>query len=34
MVEDITAEVEVIEREHEVVVLMSHWIGDGAERHR
>jgi hypothetical protein len=27
-------EVEVVEREHEGVVLMRHWIGDGAERHQ
>jgi hypothetical protein len=32
MVEDTTAE--VIEREHEGVVLVKHWIDDGAERHR
>jgi hypothetical protein len=34
MVEDMTAEVEVVEREYEGVMLMRHWIGDGAERHR
>jgi hypothetical protein len=27
-------EVEVIEKEHEGVVLAIHWIGDGAEGHR
>jgi hypothetical protein len=32
MVEDMT--VEVVEKEHEGVVLAKHWIGDGAERHR
>jgi hypothetical protein len=26
--------VEVVEREHEGVVLASHWTGDGAEMHR
>jgi hypothetical protein len=26
-------EVDVVEREHEGVVLARHWIGDGAERH-
>jgi hypothetical protein len=31
-VEDITAE--VVEREHECVVLTRCWIGDRAERHR
>jgi hypothetical protein len=30
--EDMTAEVD--EREHERVVLATHWISDGAERHR
>jgi hypothetical protein len=34
MREDMTVEVEVVEREHEGVVLMRHWIGDGAEMHR
>jgi hypothetical protein len=36
MTEDMTieVEVEVIEREHEGVTLMRHWIGDRAERHR
>jgi hypothetical protein len=36
MVEDTTAEVdvEVVEREHEGVVLVKYWIGNGAERHR
>jgi hypothetical protein len=24
----------VVEREHESIVLARHWIGDGAERHR
>jgi hypothetical protein len=28
-----TVEVEVVEREHEGVVLVRHWIDDGAERH-
>jgi hypothetical protein len=32
MVEDMT--VEVVEKEHEGVVLAKHWIGDGAERHQ
>jgi hypothetical protein len=27
-------EVEMFEREHEGVVLVMHWIDDGAERHR
>jgi hypothetical protein len=27
-------EVEVVEREHEGVMLMRHWIDDGAERHQ
>jgi hypothetical protein len=31
---DMTDEVEMVEREHEGVVLMRHWTGDGAERHR
>jgi hypothetical protein len=31
IVEDMT---EVVEKEHEDVVLERHWIGDGAERHR
>jgi hypothetical protein len=36
MVEDLTVEVnvEVVEREHEGMVLAKHWIGDRAERHR
>jgi hypothetical protein len=34
MVEDMTTEVDVVEREHEGVVLMRHWIDDEAERHR
>jgi hypothetical protein len=34
MVEDMTAEVEVVEREYEGVMLTRHWISDGAERHR
>jgi hypothetical protein len=32
MVEDMT--VEVVEREHESVVLVKHWIRDGAEWHQ
>jgi hypothetical protein len=32
MMEDMTAEVD--EREHERVVLATHWISDGVERHR
>jgi hypothetical protein len=27
-------EVEVVEREHENVVLVRHWTDDGSERHR
>jgi hypothetical protein len=34
MGEDITVEVEVVEREHEGVVLTRHWTNDGAKRHR
>jgi hypothetical protein len=34
MVEDMMVEVEVVERKYEGVVLVRHWIGDGAERHR
>jgi hypothetical protein len=34
MVEDMTVEVEMVEREHEDLVLVRHWIDDGAERHR
>jgi hypothetical protein len=34
MMEDMTVEVEVIEREHESVVLVRHWTGDGVEIHR
>jgi hypothetical protein len=34
MGEDMTIEVEVIEREHENVALAMYWTGDGAERHR
>jgi streptomycin 6-kinase len=36
MVEDMTTmvDVEVVEREHEGVVLVKHWIGDGAEMHQ
>jgi hypothetical protein len=36
MVEDMTAEVdvEVVERNHEGMVLAKHWISDKAERHR
>jgi hypothetical protein len=35
-VEDLTVEVnvEVVEREHEGMVLAKHWIGDRGERHR
>jgi hypothetical protein len=33
-VEDMTMEVEVVEREHDGVVLARHWIDDGVERHR
>jgi hypothetical protein len=32
MVEDMM--IEVVEREHESVVLAKHWIGAGAEWHR
>jgi hypothetical protein len=32
--EDVTVEVEVVEREHESMVLIRHWTSDGAERHR
>jgi hypothetical protein len=36
MVEDMTVEldVDVVEKEHESVVLVKHWINDGAERHQ
>jgi hypothetical protein len=34
MGEDITVEVEVVEREHECVVLARHYTRDGAERPR
>jgi hypothetical protein len=34
MREDRAAELEVVERELEGAVLVSHWIGDGATRHR
>jgi hypothetical protein len=34
MREDMTIEVEVIEREHEDVMLVKHWTSDRAERHR
>jgi hypothetical protein len=36
MVEDMAAEVdvEVVEREHEGVVLAKHWIRNGAKRHQ
>jgi hypothetical protein len=34
MIKDMTVKVEVVEREHESVVLVWHWIDDGAERHR
>jgi hypothetical protein len=33
MRKDMTVEVEVVEREHEGVVLMRHWAGDEAEMH-
>jgi hypothetical protein len=33
MRKDMTVEVEVVEREHEGVVLMRHWTGDEAEMH-
>jgi hypothetical protein len=32
--EDMMVEVEVVEREHEGVVLARHWTNDGLERHR
>jgi hypothetical protein len=32
--ENMTVEVEVVEREHEGMVLVRHWTGDGAERHQ
>jgi hypothetical protein len=34
MVEDMTLEVGVVEREHDSVVLARNCIGDVAERHR
>jgi hypothetical protein len=34
MGEDMTVEMEMVEREHEGVVLVRHWTGDGAEKHR
>jgi hypothetical protein len=34
MWEDMTVEVEVVEREHEDMVLTRHWTGDGAEMHQ
>jgi hypothetical protein len=34
MGEDMTVEVEVVEREYEGVVLVRHWTSDGVERHR
>jgi hypothetical protein len=36
MVEDMTVEldVDVVEKEHKSVVLVKHWINDGAERHQ
>jgi hypothetical protein len=34
MWEDMTVEVEVVKREHEGVVLVRHWIGNGAKMHR
>jgi hypothetical protein len=33
MREDMTVEVEVVER-HEGIMLVRHWTGDGAEMHR
>jgi hypothetical protein len=32
--EDMTIEVEVVEKEHNGMVLTTHWTGDGAEMHR
>jgi hypothetical protein len=32
--ENMTVEVEVVEREHEGMVLVRHWTGDRAERHQ
>jgi hypothetical protein len=34
MGEDMTVEMNVVEREHEGVVLVMHWTGDGGEMHR
>jgi hypothetical protein len=34
MMEDRAAELEVVERDPEGVVLVRHWTGDGAARHR
>jgi hypothetical protein len=34
MGENMMVEVEVVEREHEGVVLAKHWTNDGVERHR
>jgi hypothetical protein len=34
MVEDMTTEMDVVEREHESMVLARHWISDGAKRHQ
>jgi hypothetical protein len=34
MGEDRAAELEVVEREYDGVVLTRHWIGDGAARHQ
>jgi hypothetical protein len=34
MGEDRAAELEVVEREPEGIVLVRHWTGDGAARHR
>jgi hypothetical protein len=31
---DMRVEVEMVEREHDSMVLVRHWTGDGAERHR
>jgi hypothetical protein len=33
MGEDMTVEMEVVEREHKGMVLARHWTGDGVERH-
>jgi hypothetical protein len=34
MAEDMIVEVEVVERKHEGVVLVRHWIGDGVDRYQ